>query len=408
MILAFDDTDDLDGGCSTHLVFWVLLTLPELALRSMPRLVRLNPNAPHKTRGNAAIVLDLGFPEGPETQVGELLGRKVLAFPESRSAPITDEIVDRVWAMLQKQSRPGADPGLVASNDPPLSAWYWAGVRTLIENFEVPEGIVSRGGRGRIGALCAAAWPGPASSYEWIAYRMDAQVGTPRQVPAEPWRIGEQIGDTERTFDGERFIAAPHTPCPVLMGLRGRDPERLLAQVYRAGPEAFGEEVQGWMLFATNQMSGDHVTPVQALSEVEGEGWTLSLDVTLQDAATWGAGGHVQVHAKEAEGANLTLWAFEPTKAFRHQVAELQAGDKVHVEGTWKDGNLHLEAFTLLEAVPRYGEPSDCACGARRKSMGGGMDRCPACGSKAPRGTLDVELGQRVSVPVDAMRHLHR
>ncbi|MFO1535851.1 MAG: hypothetical protein ABR586_09320, partial [Thermoplasmatota archaeon] len=109
MLLAFDDTDGPEGGCTTHLAFRVLLELPRLALAGLPRLVRLNPNVPWKTRGNGAVVLPLGLPEGPSVRVGELRGREILAFPEGRRAEPSQEALGRVWSVLHEEAQDEAE-----------------------------------------------------------------------------------------------------------------------------------------------------------------------------------------------------------------------------------------------------------------------------------------------------------
>ncbi|MEM0501968.1 MAG: DNA-binding protein, partial [Thermoplasmata archaeon] len=52
MWIGVDDTDSSEGMCTTYLAPQILLKL-NLDLIGFPRLVRLNPNIPWKTRGNA-------------------------------------------------------------------------------------------------------------------------------------------------------------------------------------------------------------------------------------------------------------------------------------------------------------------------------------------------------------------
>ena len=59
-LIAFDDTDSRLGHCTTHLGYQVVSALLSegCTFHRYPRLVRLNPNIPFKTRGNAAVTLD--------------------------------------------------------------------------------------------------------------------------------------------------------------------------------------------------------------------------------------------------------------------------------------------------------------------------------------------------------------
>ena len=74
MLLGVDDTDSLEGGCTTHVAVQLAVRLKEdlgIVLLGNPHLVRLNPTNPWKTRGNAALALHLGLPAGEGFKVGE-------------------------------------------------------------------------------------------------------------------------------------------------------------------------------------------------------------------------------------------------------------------------------------------------------------------------------------------------
>ena len=71
--VGIDDTDSLDGGCTTWVASRVIeALLPDYELIGAPRLVRLNPNVPWKTRGNGAVALTFGRGVGERQQVGAL------------------------------------------------------------------------------------------------------------------------------------------------------------------------------------------------------------------------------------------------------------------------------------------------------------------------------------------------
>ena len=57
--IGIDDTDSVKGGCTTWLATEIIAELPEFDLIGPPRLVRLNPNVPWKTRGNGAVRLTI-------------------------------------------------------------------------------------------------------------------------------------------------------------------------------------------------------------------------------------------------------------------------------------------------------------------------------------------------------------
>ena len=64
--VGVDDTDSLQGMCTTFLATEIIRDLTEdFDLIGYPRLVRLNPNIPWKTRGNGAVCLRFGAGVGP-------------------------------------------------------------------------------------------------------------------------------------------------------------------------------------------------------------------------------------------------------------------------------------------------------------------------------------------------------
>ena len=78
--IGIDDTDSLDGGCTTWLITEIIAELQEFDLIGPPRLVRLNPNVPWKTRGNGALALIFGEGIDSEEAVGYIGGKKILMF----------------------------------------------------------------------------------------------------------------------------------------------------------------------------------------------------------------------------------------------------------------------------------------------------------------------------------------
>ena len=57
--LGLDDTDNLKEGCTTYSFHLLLESLPDSVTIKTPRLVRLWPFAQHRTRGNAALAVEL-------------------------------------------------------------------------------------------------------------------------------------------------------------------------------------------------------------------------------------------------------------------------------------------------------------------------------------------------------------
>lgn len=408
VLLALDDTDDAQGGCTTHAALELVHRLG-LSLRSMPRLVRLNPNCPHKTRGNGAVVLELATPEGPRVQIGSWAGKPVEAFPDGGAPTLDAAAINEV---VQALARPGAEPAFAIAPEPLPAAVYREAVSSRVDQEEAilaleASGATWAGGRGIVGCAGALAWPGPASSYELIAYRDPSRWGTERTVAQAPL-ASLDASATFHTHDSGHLTCVPATPCPVLMGLRGRDPERLVADALPAARQAAGEPMAGWCLWATNQASGDHVVEVEAL---RGPTWgTVRVPLRIDAVPEARAGGRAEVRAVDSVGRSVTLVAFEPTGAFRHHVWNLRPGDLVEATGAVDGDTIQLESLRLIEAVPEKVSNPTC-CGKSMKSRGRGAGyACVACGARAEASA--AQFAPRAAgaweVPVMARRHLHR
>lgn len=390
--------------------------------------MRLNPNVPWKTRGNAAVVLPLGRPEGPQARAGELRGREVLAFPEGRPPPAdaAHGIVERAWPVLRDLAQPGALPGVAAFAEPPPAGAYWQAVRTFVEPAEAREALEALGapheaagdGRALVGCLAAAAWPGPPSSFELTAYREPRRWGQPRALDPAPLLGLDATGATFHTADPVmgRLACVPRSPDPVLCGLRGRDPDALVAATVPALARAAQEPIDGWLLWATNQASGDHVTPVERMQEVPPMG-TARIAATVAHPPERRQGGHAYVALRDDGGLHFEAVAFEPTHGFREALGQLLVGDRVEVVGAVNEGLLKLEKLRVAEPVAHRERrnPTCPRCGRRMRSKGPSTGfRCSGCKERLPPAAAEwVEHRRGVGTgwhepPVMARRHLHR
>ena len=78
--IGIDDTDSVKGGCTTWLATEIIRELQEFDLIGHPRLVRLNPNVPWKTRGNGAVALVFGKGTGRKKQIGSIENNRIFTF----------------------------------------------------------------------------------------------------------------------------------------------------------------------------------------------------------------------------------------------------------------------------------------------------------------------------------------
>ncbi len=242
--IGIDDTDGPTGGCTTYALTEIVRVAGSLGvdLIGEPHLVRLNPNVPWKTRGNAALSARFGRGRGTSKSMGRLSGRPVRAFP--RGAPLPAALLDRfletAWAAVLSASDPGprSDPAMVAFGPRPDPAFYYRAVRSVVRIPEARAELRRWGGRawtrgsarGLVGATAAAAWPGRRVTWEVIGYRHPDRLGTRREV--DPGSVQAAEGRFPGLFQcydpaTRRLLVAPHTPCPILIGLRSTDPTEL-------------------------------------------------------------------------------------------------------------------------------------------------------------------------------------
>ncbi|HYU07255.1 MAG TPA: tRNA(Ile2) 2-agmatinylcytidine synthetase, partial [Thermoplasmata archaeon] len=103
--IGVDDTDSLQGMCTTFLATELVSELTkDRDLIGYPRLVRLNPNIPWKTRGNGAICLRFGRGVGPGTVVGEVENRPVRSFARARGRDTPASAHGRVETLVERRS----------------------------------------------------------------------------------------------------------------------------------------------------------------------------------------------------------------------------------------------------------------------------------------------------------------
>jgi len=399
MFIGIDDTDSERGLCTTYLAAVLMERLSPLGeLVGHPKLIRLNPCARYKTRGNAAIALEL------------------------KSDRIEDvrEIALQTLLELSDFSGANTNPGLVIASrkTPPMADFYQRAVTRILEIDEARklldlEGIWYRGfkkGRGLIGALAATGAVLSDCTYELIAYRERARWGTPRYIDeASVWRAdGLTYPRTWDTVDhhNSRIVFAPHSADPVLFGIRGSDPQAIL--------EAFqaieSEPIERKVLYQTNQGTDAHILEGTVANVRASESYRLRGTVAGQPQAI--AGGHLFFPLQDNTG-RVVCAAFEPTKNFRAIVKQLIIGDEIEVYGSVQEGTLNLEKINVLVLADKTeaSAPVCPECNKRMKSAGKGQGyRCRSCKTHAGGPvsliqTRELETGY-YEVPPCARRHL--
>ncbi len=433
VLVGFDDTDSSSGMCTTFLCLEVLSSLPDgIDLIGLPRLVRLNPNVPWKTRGNGAVSFEAGRGAGEPVKVGEWNGMDVLSFPEGGPVDDVELLIEHLEDAIERRAMMAderTEPGLMVSDDRPPEELYWRGVRAIVHRDELSDAndkaILSRGwkdGRGLIGAVCATAWPGEAGdhTYEAIAYRSEGNWGTERTpVVDRVLRLDDMFPSTFNNHDHEegKPIIYPNSPCPVLFGIRGEDLDEL--QEARRFMSEEGERPGGWLLYLTNQGTDDHIQEAASIEAMEPFG-SYRIGGKVSKGPRTIEGGHVLFSVGDDEGGSLEVAAYEPTKGFRRIVRRLRTGDMVEIYGSMRPepATFNLEKLRVVELFDSYikvENPTCPSCEKHMKSRGKGSGfKCILCGETATEEQCVFAPEHRGLTPgfyeacPSAHRHLHR
>jgi tRNA(Ile2)-agmatinylcytidine synthase len=401
--IGIDDTDSLKGGCTTYLASELMTELVNnnYEIIGYPRLVRLNPNIPWKTRGNGAVSIQL------------INGSK----KKIRC------IIEKVFEKYAKFRDVQTNPGFVILEKAPSYGIYLRAVREIILLKEIEELLGSleaefkgyKNGRGLIGATASVAWSRKKDkTYELIAYREEKRWGTKRFVDDETTiYIDEKFPSTFDNYDykNKHNRLVPNSPCPILYGIRGENINELI----RAKSIIKSEKINSWQIFETNQGTDDHlqrkkIIDINPYESIVAEGVICRGPITIK-------GGHVIFKIEDKSGS-IDCAAYEPTKEFRQIIRKLDIGDIVETFGGVRERpltiNLEKIKINYLENIIEKVENPICAkCKRHMRSKGSGQGyKCVKCGTRSSSPLLkkkerDIRVGF-YEVPVCARRHISK
>jgi len=426
MYIAFDDTDSTSWMCTTYLAVEVIDKIKDHDLIGPPRLVRLNPAVPWKTRGNGAVCLRIGKGYGNKIRIGRIREREIYCYMDGKPAEPSGSIISTVKVLIQQWARmdEGANPGMVVSTRKPPQWLYWKAVREIVSPGLVREilqeiAAVTWGlgdSRGIVGAAAAMAWRPRDRTYELLAYRRPERWGTRRELDEKSViEMDRRFPSTFNNYDYQekKPVVAPNSPCPVLFGIRGDRAEDLepAMKILKS------EEPDSWMIFLTNQATDDHV--IRRWKELRANS-TYAVRGVVSRSPYRIQGGHVVLGITTAEGEHIDATAYEPSKGFRDIVSSLEKGDRILLIGEMREEprTLNIEKLKVIEVVQKerkVANPSCPHCGKRMKSRGSGKGyRCRKCGYYADEDLCVKEKIQRpittgwYEPPVSARRHLSK
>ncbi len=343
-LVGIDDTDSSRGYCTTYLAYRIARDLrPDVKVLAYPRLVRLNPNIPFKTRGNAAVCLQI---EAPDPEVAfEKLAEKVTELSDVGG---------------------GANSGMVFLEDSSranqFEQLYLDALTGLVSPHRVRRFLREQGtrtlelgnGMGLVGAASALGFDERFDhTYELIAYRRKEFWGTRRAVDSSS--VKDMDSKTfPRTFNNydyqkRKVLIAPHGPDPVLAGVRGDSPNAVIRAFHML---TYDEPIDGHLVYVSNQHTDAHLER-ELNWKVYSSGW---FEGTVTEVRV-GAGGHMYVTI-DADGIKRFAAAYEPTGDLRRTVRLLRPGDRIRTfGGVRRATSLHPKMLNLekLEVISSGG-----------------------------------------------------
>jgi tRNA(Ile2)-agmatinylcytidine synthase len=241
-------------------------------------------------------------------------------------------------------------------------------------------------------------------------YRKPEQWGTLRAVDRESLFAAEEatFPHTWDTVDSvnDVVVCVPHTPDPVLFGIRGESPSWVMAARSMIQSERPAIE----QIWVTNQGTDAHLLEGTIGFLIEGLSYRVKGNV--DDEPVTGTGGHVSFTIMNGD-QTVRCMAYEPTKNFRQIVRELKTGDTVIAVGSYKKNSINLEKIqvvSLSSGITRR-PPLCIACNKRMTSDGKGKGwKCKKCGAHASQ-PEEQEVPRVLKpgwyeVPPTARRHL--
>ncbi|BCU70579.1 hypothetical protein KN1_18760 [Stygiolobus caldivivus] len=335
-----------------------------------PYLVRLNPNIPWKTRGNASVRLTIRA-NIEISELAEIVWQKSL------------EYVEYVSNYTKFNRKPGIAITYL-SNLSKLESFYEKAVRDIIpldlaKKVSEKYGIITRGERGIIGSIASLGFNPDKKgfTYELLTYKNDSES---RQVDEET-----VIKFDERHFPyvfsnydyvKKEVQIISHGNDPVLYGVRGTDPYVLASALEEI---KVLNRINGAMIFKTNQGTDDHI--------IGEKGTYYQTFRSLIKVATVKIlrGGDVVVISEDQEA----IIFYKETGELNEASKLLKQGDEIIVTGSLKPSSIYgriLEAenMTILSLdAYTFSNPRCPKCNGSTESIGRDKGfRCKKCGYK--------------------------
>ena len=406
--IGIDDTDSPDGMCTTFLASQIINKLEDngIELLDYPRLIRLNPFARFKTRGNGGVSFKI---------------------KNDNNADLAKQIVLDEVEKLSMFDCDNTNPGVIfygGEITPEMVDYAFRAIHEFITIEEAEEFGKSIGceihkfkkGRGIIGSIAAISLPLDDYTFELLTYRAPENYGTKRKIDYDSvYEMDkETFPDTFENIDyGEKYIAIePKTPCPVLYGIRSNTVDALkkAKDIVKVS-----EPIVDYCIYKTNQHTDMHIQKADDIASMKQFGCYEIIGEVKNNPKVID-GGHMFFYIQDESG-EIECGAYEPTKGFRQIVSDLRQGDVIRVFGGIGEHNtFNIEKFQVISLNDVEYKNPVCECGKRMTSAGKNKGfKCKKCGRKIESNekvpiiiNRNLKNSQFYETPVSARRHLSK
>ncbi len=408
--IGFDDTDSRNGMCTTFLAYKIVEHLRKKKVRFLdyPYLIRFNPNIPWKTRGNGAVALKI------QTQNPNTIKKSVINYIKKYSA-------------VQE----GANPGLVfyenSKTPKEFSEFGRLALRALVNRGKAKKFAAQNkietfhmgNGQGLVGAIGAIGYDFADHTFELISYRHKSNFGKKRLIFKDSVRKMQDL-TSPKTFNSyddtkKRVLIAPHGPDPVFFGVRGEDVQSV---VRGASLVKSAEKFAGYMVFRSNQGTGDHLQNELDLGDLRpfSSGYVVGHVSTTPQTEI---GGHVMFTISNS-GKKANCAVYKPT-GLANIASSLIKGDLIKIGGGVRKASkrygrtINVEFIDVIKLAKNavLVNPTCTKCTKRMKSKGRGQGyKCSKCG-QVLHAKISEEIPRKIKeqlyLPIpSAHRHLTR
>jgi tRNA(Ile2)-agmatinylcytidine synthase len=397
MFVGIDDTDSVRGMCTTYLAAKLCQILD---VTETPKLIRLNPNIPYKTRGNGAVTFRT-----------EKKGAKDIVLSYVKKYSMLDD----------EKTNPGV---AFLEDDPPkeLRAFYTRVVseHVTIEDAEKAASAANvevhkfKNGRGIVGALAALGFHGK-STYEIIAYRSVENFGKPRRIDLQSViemdrKMFPEVFDNV-DLKGKRLLITPVGKDPILCGIRGLTREAVESAFKSVRAH---EPVDMVQVFETNQATDAHLRH-KSISQVMPYDCVIVSGIVSSLPRTF-PGGHVIFSVSDSTGS-IECATYKKSGPLRDVTRQLKVGDEVSVYGGIGKypRTVNIEKIEIKSIIESGHKTHPKCCGKNMTSSGRNAGyKCKICGNKVSLESHKVSHASRSVVvgvydsPPGTRRHLSK